>query len=126
MSMLTSFPVSLTVATVLGFLAGLGVGGGSLLVLWLTLIVGLDSGHSRVINLLFFLPGALIATFFRRKAFPLKKLLPAMIAGCVTAAGFTLLSRVLPLSLLRRLFGILLIITGLRELAWRNKPVQRF
>lgn len=124
MSVLSCFPVSFAVATVLGFLAGLGVGGGSLLVLWLTFLAGLSAGQSRIINLLFFIPSALIATLFRKKqgSFPLKKLLPAMIAGCLSAAGFSLLTKVLPLTVLRKLFGILLLCTGFREVTYRKKP----
>jgi len=54
--MLESFPVLLAIGSVLGFLAGLGVGGGSLLMLWLTLVIGTDHSVARNINLLFFIP----------------------------------------------------------------------
>ena len=37
--MLESLPVTLIIGTLLGFLSGLGVGGGSLLILWLTVIL---------------------------------------------------------------------------------------
>lgn len=123
MSVLNSFPVALCVASILGFLAGLGVGGGSLLVLWLTFFVGMSAGQSRILNLLFFLPSALIATAFRKKqgVFSIRKLLPAMIAGCLSAAGFSLLAKVLSLTLLRKLFGILLLCTGFREITYRKK-----
>ena len=58
--MLESLPVTLLVATILGFLTGLGVGGGSLLILWLTIVLGMDQATARGINLLFFLPAAVI------------------------------------------------------------------
>ena len=38
--MLGSLPFSVLVGTVLGFLSALGIGGGSLLILWLTLVLG--------------------------------------------------------------------------------------
>ena len=63
--MLDSLPVILLVGTALGFLSGLGIGGGSLLILWLTLVLNTDHAAARGINLLFFLPSALIACFFR-------------------------------------------------------------
>lgn len=63
--MLESFPVAFAVAAILGFLAGLGVGGGSLLVLWLTLAVGMEHPQARIINLMFFIPSAVIASLFR-------------------------------------------------------------
>ena len=40
--MLNSLPICLVVGTVLGFLTGLGIGGGSLLMLWLTLVLGVS------------------------------------------------------------------------------------
>ena len=60
--MLESLPVILVIGTVLGFLAGIGVGGGSLLVLWLTLVLGMEHPQARLINLLFFLPSAIVAS----------------------------------------------------------------
>lgn len=120
--MLTSFPVCLLVGTVLGFLAGLGVGGGSLLILWLTGVLALPYPQARMINLLFFLPCALTATLIRQRstALRIKKLLPAIIAGSISAVIFYLLSRFVPVSLLKRLFGIFLVITGVRELFVRK------
>ena len=53
--------LKLLVGTVLGFLTGLGVGGGSLLILWLNIALGMEQSVARGINLLFFLPSALIA-----------------------------------------------------------------
>lgn len=121
--MLNTLPVMLTVGAVLGFLSGLGVGGGSLLMLWLTLVLGLEHGIARNINLLFFLPAAAIASLFRWKqgALDLKKILPAVVAGCVSAAIFAWLSRYTQIALIQKLFGGLLIVTGLRELFYRRK-----
>lgn len=119
--MLESFPVSLMVGTVLGFLAGLGVGGGSLLILWLTLVMGMEHNIARSINLLFFLPGAVIASLFRWKqgALDLKKILPAILGGCICAGLCAWLGRRLDISLIKKLFGGLLLITGVRELFYK-------
>lgn len=109
----------------LGFLSGLGTGGGSLLILWLTLAVSMQQAEARVINLMFFIPSALVACFFRWKQgkLDLKKVLPAIVTGSMTAALFTILGRELDTSLLKKLFGGLLIFTGIRELFY--KPKQR-
>ena len=45
--MLESLPVALIVGTLLGFLTGLGVGGGSLLILWLTLVLEMSQTAAR-------------------------------------------------------------------------------
>ena len=119
--MLDSFPVALAVGIVLGFLSGLGIGGGSLLILWLTMVLGLAQQTARGINLLFFLPAAAISCLFRWKqgAVDFKAILSAAIAGCIAAAACTYLGTMLDLELLKKLFGILLIGTGLRELFYR-------
>ena len=124
--MLNTLPVMLTVGALLGFLSGLGVGGGSLLMLWLTLILGLEHNVARDINLLFFLPAAFIATLFRQKQGTLqfKKILPAIIAGSISAALFAWLSRYLDLGLVKKLFGGLLLFTGLRELFYRPRKAR--
>ena len=121
--MLESFPVALGISVVLGFLAGLGVGGGSLLVLWLTLIVGIDHPQARIINLMFFIPAAIISPLYRWKQGSLdcKKVIPAIIAGCLAAAAFSWLARYLELDILKKIFGGLLLIAGLRELLHKTK-----
>ena len=58
--MLESFPLVIAVGTVLGFLAGIGVGGGSLLILWLTLVLGMPQPQARILNLMFFVPSAVV------------------------------------------------------------------
>lgn len=121
--MLDSLWVAVPVSTVLGFLSGLGTGGGSLLILWLTMAVGMSSGEARAINLLFFIPSALVACWFRWRQGALKfgHILPAIISGCATAAIFSWVSTVLDTALLEKLFGALLIFAGIRELLFKAK-----
>lgn len=118
--------ITIPVASILGFLAGLGVGGGSLLMLWLTLAVGMEYGQARIINLLFFLPSALIATLFHRKqgTVNIKKILPAMITGCIAAALFSILGKKMDTTLLKKCFGGLLLVTGIRELFYRPRKAK--
>lgn len=114
--------ISVIVGTVLGFLAGLGIGGGSLLILWLTFVLGMPQETARGINLLFFLPAAVIAILFRRKQgnVDFRQLFPAMLFGCLAAALCSWLAGYLNLELVKKLFGALLIATGLRELFIRK------
>ena len=121
--MLETLPVALIVGTLLGFLTGLGVGGGSLLILWLTLVLEMPQTAARGINLLFFLPSAAISCYLRWKqgAVTLKKVLPTIFAGCAAAAVFSLISTRMDLEILRKLFGVLLLATGIRELCYRTK-----
>lgn len=117
-----AFPV----AAVLGFLAGLGVGGGSLLMLWLTAVVNMDYSVARTVNLLFFLPSALIATLFHKKqgSVDIRKVLPAIICACIAAAILSYIGKHIDTTLLKKLFGGVLIITGLRELFYRDRKAR--
>ena len=124
--MLESFPVVIAVGMVLGFLAGIGVGGGSLLILWLTLVLGMPQPQARILNLMFFVPSAVVASLFRWKQgnLDIKKILPAILSGCVAAAAFSLIGQQMDTSLLKKLFGGLLLITGIRELMYRSKKKE--
>jgi uncharacterized membrane protein YfcA len=124
--MLSSNIFSIFVGAALGILAGLGVGGGSLLMLWLTMVLGMDHMDARTINLLFFLPCALTATLIRSRqgVIRLKELLPAIIAGCISTAAGTFLSNHMQLEWIKKLFGGLLIVTGIRELFYRRRKAR--
>lgn len=120
--MLESLPICLLVGGVLGFLAGLGVGGGSLLILWLTLALGWEPQRASSVNLLFFLPAAAVSTAFRwKQGLPRGRgLILAIVSGCIAAWVFSLLRVRMDTQLLRRLFGLLLLATGVRELRYRH------
>ena len=110
--------VKLLVGAVLGFLSGLGVGGGSLLLLWLTLVMGVDQPTARVMNLLFFLPCALVATAFRwKQSKPNWQLtLPAVGAALLGALLGNRLGPSLDMDILKKFLGVLFLLTGIREL----------
>lgn len=123
--MLTHPIISVVVAAVLGVLTGLGTGGGSLLILWLTMVVHMEPAMARGINLLFFLPSALLATLLRIRSgtIPFRKLLLPIASGCAAALVFSLLGQKINTGQLKKLFGVLLIYIGLRELFYRpRKP----
>lgn len=112
------------VATVLGFMSGLGIGGGSILIIWLNLVLGMEQADARNINLLFFIPAAAVSCCFRWKqgSLDFKRILPAVGAGCVTAMIGSQISLLLKPDILKKFFGWLLLITAFRELSyWRKR-----
>ena len=119
---LTSLPVIIIVGTVLGFLTGLGIGGGSLLMVWLTAVLGIPTLTARGINLLFYLPGAIIAICFRKKQGKIqwRHILPPAIAGCAAAALCSRFSTAVDNPIFRTAFGIILIAAGAKELLWKK------
>ena len=112
------------IGTVLGTLSGLGIGGGSLLMLYLTLAEGMDPAHVRSLNLLFFLPGAAVSTWLRRR----QTLAPKPVTACAMAASLTgavlgslLLRRIPGAAVLKPALGVLFVLTGIRELRYRAR-----
>ena len=122
-SMLDSFPVLIIVGTALGFLSGIGVGGGSLLILWLTAVIQMDYFQARFINLLFFLPSAIITscTRWRQGLLSPVKVLPGVLAGCLGAIAGCWISGRIDTEILQKIFGGLLLLTGIRELLYKPK-----
>ena len=107
-------------------LSGLGVGGGGLFVVFLALFTDTPQITAQGINLLFFLPTALISCLFRWKQgkLDLKRILPALVSGILGAVIFSVISRHMDTTLLRKPFGILLLATGLRELLYRERKAR--
>lgn len=124
--MLDSFPIAVIAGLILGYMAGLGIGGGSLLILWLTLVLGMESTLARSINLMFFIGAAGAVSIFRWKkgALNLKRILPAIVSGAVSAAAFSLLSLRLDVEKFRFLFGFLLLAIGIREVLYRPAKLR--
>ena len=124
--MLGSVPVAISVGIVLGFLSGLGFGGGSLLMVWLTAVLSWSIQDARAVNLLFFLPSAIIACIIRYKKGMLnwKTVLPAIISGCLFAVAGNAVSNWINTITLQKLFGVLLILAGTKEIFYRERKAR--
>ena len=99
-------------------LSGFGIGGGSLLMLWLTDAVGIAQRSAQGINLLFFLPTAAAALLLHGRQHRIfwKVVIPAALAGCIAAALGAFGARLLQDDWLQRLFGVFLLLVGCKEL----------
>lgn len=117
--------LSLLVGTATGIVSGFGIGGGSLLVLYLTAFAGVAQYTAGGINLLYFIgcaPASLIG-HIRRRRIDWRAVLFCGAAGVLAAVPASLLAAGLDTGLLRRLFGVLLLYIGIRELrTGRKKP----
>ena len=80
--------VSILAGALCGILSGFGIGGGSLLMVWMTAVLQMEQRTAQAINLLFFLPTAAASLIFhvKGKQVEWKASIPAMLAGIVTAA----------------------------------------
>ncbi len=101
-----------------GVLSGFGVGGGSLLLIYMTSFAGLEQPLAQGINLLYFLPTAAAAlpAHFKNGVVEKKALLPIIAAGLACSALAAWAATALDVDLLRKCFGGFLIVIGLREL----------
>ena len=118
--------LAMLIGLVLGFLAGLGIGGGSLLILWLTLCTNMESITARAINLMFFLTaaGSVSILRWRNGEIDVKTILPAIISGCIAAAICSWVGTQIDQGILRKIFGGLLLVTGTRELLYRPRKAK--
>ena len=105
------------------YLGGTGVGGGTLLLVYMTTLAGLDQHLAQGINLLYFLPAGLTALPAHLKNGYVEKglLFPAISAGLLCAALASWAATALDVDLLRKLFGGFLILIGVSELFGRVK-----
>ena len=106
-----------------GVLAGLfGVGGGIIFVPTLTLVLGLTQVHAEATSLLAILPTAIVGTWRQRRYGNVDVRAAAWI-GLASIAGVqvgVVIALALPEHVLRRLFGVLLLVTA-AQLAWRTR-----
>lgn len=100
-----------------GILSGFGIGGGSLLMVWITAVAALDQKTAQGINLLYFIPTSVAALIFhiKNKMVCWQAVIPAVIFGCITAGLSAWLAASLDVGLLRKLFGGFLLVVGVSE-----------
>jgi len=109
---------ALLAGAVTGVLSGFGVGGGTLLLIYMTAFAQVPQTQAQGINLLYFLPAAALALPAHLKNGFVEKrvLLPAIAAGLVSSALAAWAATALDVGLLRRCFGAFLLYIGLSEL----------
>ena len=113
-SKLSSAAVSLFIA----ILSGLGVGSGGLFVIWLTMVEGVGSIDARGMNILFFVFSATSALIFHliRKRIAIKLVFLLSLFGAIGTVIGSFIGNVIDPTLLRRIFGGMLILSGLYAL----------
>ena len=106
-----------------GILSSWGIGGGTLLLLCMTLFFGVEQRTAQAINLLYFLPAGLMALPAHIKNGCIEKpvLLPAIGGGLVCAALAAWLATGMEVELLRKCFGGFLVLVGVTELFGKDQ-----
>ena len=122
---MTDWLIAALAGAVTGVLSGFGVGGGSLLLIYMTSIKGLAQNLAQGINLAYFLPTAATAlpAHFKNGYVERGALLPAICVGLVCSALTAWAATALDVGILRKCFGVFLLIIGVREL-FRKDPKE--
>ena len=113
-------------STLAGFLSGalgaMGLGGGGILVIYLTLFSNIEQPQAQGINLIFFTCMAIIAviSYSHKKLISWKTIFPAIVCGIPGSIFGFFLSYKLEASILSKLFGILLLFVGFTQIFKRN------
>ena len=110
-----------------GMISGMVIGGGTILIPVLLFLQDMTQQQAQGINLIYFVPTALIAIFthIKNKKVELKIVKPITLVGLLGAAAGAFLAVKMDASLLRKFFGGFLLIMGLSELyKSKNKKAE--
>ena len=106
-----------------GFLGAMGFGGGGILILYLTMALDIKQISAQGINLIFFIPSAIIGLIIHIKhhLIKFKQIIPILISAVPGVALGLYLTTVISNETLSKIFGVILVIMGLKELFTKNK-----
>lgn len=101
-----------------GALAGCGVGGGTLLLLYLTALAGVSFKDAKFINLLFFIVCAAIAlvSHIKNKLVCKKTAIACILWGAPLALLGAIFANRLSQNIMSKIFAVLFIAAGVREI----------
>lgn len=107
----------LIAGAVSGVIAGMGMGGGTLLIPILSIFLGVEQRNAQGINLVVFVPMSIVALIihFKNKLVDFKIGIPIMLSGIVASIGGSLLAMSISNDMLKKLFGGFLLLIG----AWQ-------
>jgi uncharacterized membrane protein YfcA len=109
-----------------GIISGMGIGGGTILIPALVLFVKPEQHIAQSVNLLFFIPTAIIALIIhiKNKRIDFKMALPIIIAGVGGAFLGSRLALSLPGPVLKKIFGVFLLAMGCYEMIRKGKKAR--
>ena len=101
-----------------GVISGMGIGGGAILIPALTLLFGMEQQNAQQINLLYFIPTALLAVRVHKKSGNIEKrgLVPLILWGLLGALPGALIAVKLDANYLRKGFAVFLLAMAIHEI----------
>lgn len=109
--------VSIIAGFVTGILSAWGVGGGSLLIVYMTVFSGVPQQAAQGINLIYFLPtsASALASHFKNKLIEKSLAWPAICAGVLTTFAASFLVTNIDTGIVKKIFGVFIILIGISE-----------
>lgn len=104
-----------------GIFASLGVGGGMILIIYLTVFAGFDQLSAQGINLIYFIPIAALSVIIhtKNKLIEWQKIIPAIITGTFFAVLGAFAAKYIGSENLRKIFAVFIFAIGLKELFFK-------
>ena len=109
--------IYILIGTIAGICTGLGLGGGTILILLLTLFANIPQHTAQATNIIFFISSAIISILIniKHKYINFKKAYAVIIFGIIGSIVGAIISSRLNVFNLRKLFGIFLIFISISE-----------
>ncbi len=106
-----------------GAVSSMGLGGGGILLIYLTAFLGVEQMKAQGINLLFFLPVGLLAVliYSLKRQIKWKTILKMWVGGIAGAGVGFLLARLISTYWLSKIFAVILVVFGLYQLFLKEK-----
>ena len=120
--------IEVLIGLISGIISGTGMGGGTILILLLSIFMGLDQHVAQATNLVFFVPTAIAAIVIslRKKKIDLRVGVVIIIVGVIGAAIGAIISSKMNVNLLRKIFGIFLLIIAIYEIySWYKMYIKK-
>ena len=97
-----------------GIIGGMGMGGGTLLIPILTLFLSFPQKSAQAINLLVFIPMAIVSLIvhIKNKLVDFRTGIPVIISGVISSICGSILAGMVSNGVLRKIFGAFLLIVG--------------
>ena len=111
-----------------GIVSGTGMGGGTILILCLSIFLGIDQKMAQATNLIFFIPTSIAAIYvnIKEKKINLKIAKIIILWGIIGSVIGAVIAQKINVDLLRKLFGIFLAIIAIHEIYTLLKEYKHY
>lgn len=115
--------VSILASFFAGVFGAMGLGGGSVLIIYLTVFAGVNQLTAQGINLIFFLPTALVAIFIysKKRIIKWKNIIPIMVFGAIGTLISSFFVGMLNANFIKIIFGLVIVVYGFYEIFGKDK-----